>query len=68
MTLTLRRLEPKFVSGAVASDRRERDEIKIVSNRIKSGTRLFGIFFVTPRSLSSTQGHHACLCRAEARS
>ena len=26
MTLTLRRLEPKFVSGEVGSERRERDQ------------------------------------------
>ena len=57
MTLTLRRLEPKFVFGVVGSDVVNVIDIEIVSNRIKSGTRLFGIFFVTPRSLSSAQTH-----------
>ena len=35
------------MSGAVGSERRERDEIKIVSNRIKSGTRRFYKYIFT---------------------
>ena len=35
------------MSGAVGSDRRERDEIKIVSNRIKNGTRRFYKYIFT---------------------
>ena len=48
MTLTLRRLEPKFVSGAVGSDRRERDRDRDRDrDRIKSyqkwHTPVFGL-------------------------